>query len=378
MWNESCSRTDRLHHESQVTLKLWNQETMNPRRRPTSISCAIACALLGCASRNPDAASEHTDAAAKPDVEGDTVMEAGGPDAEPANVDASAGDADGAYDNGGAPVGRLRGFVGVEQLYEDQAQGPLVIAEQFFVSEIPCLGDLFCTWTATPNDCGGVTYMGRGYLGRPFSRDLAGFAPFLGDQSAKAASAGDVSVVGQMGPPILVPSHMALFPWDVVPYRQAVIEFEPMEVIHVAANGGVVPPFAADVEMPSRVTFSTPDLTKPIVSAHFAPLEIRWTSNGTTGTVEAWSACAFTPDAMTTAVAIQCAAPVSAGRLVIPQRSMPECWLPMAGNNSSGIAIRVVNTLHRRVGDWEVQLSAASFDSGFILFADAPSDAGGD
>jgi len=28
--------------------------TMNPRRRPTSISCALACALLRCASRNPD------------------------------------------------------------------------------------------------------------------------------------------------------------------------------------------------------------------------------------------------------------------------------------------------------------------------------------
>jgi hypothetical protein len=304
-------------------------------------------------------------------------MEDRRPDAGPANLDAGARNADGPYDSGDGPVGRLRGFVGVEQLYEDQAQGPMVTAEQFFVSEIPCDGDLLCAWTATPNDCGGLTYTGIGYLGRPSARDLTGFVPFFGDKSAKAVSAGDISIVGQMAPPILVPSHMAVFPWDVVAYRQAVIEFQSMEVIHVAATGGVVPAFAADVEMPSRVTFSSPDLTKPIISTRLAPLDIRWSSNGTAGTVEAWSACTLTPDAMTKAVAVQCAAPVSAGHLLIPQRPTPECWLTEQ-SYSQGIAIRVVNTLHHQVGEWAVQLSAASFDSGFVLFTDTSSDAGAD
>jgi hypothetical protein len=332
------------------------------------VAYSAASALLGCGARNSDAAEAPIDHYPLPDanlVENPVAL----PDASSDRFDSDAADAFKGATSEVDPSRLARGFIGIEQLYEDQPEGPMLIAGQLFVTEMPCAQDQLCRWVTQPNDCGGVTTFGDGYIG---DRSFGGIIPFYPGQLAKPASAGQVTLAGQTGQPVLVPDNMAITPGGVMPLRDPIIKFQPMENVHVAASGDFVPAFAADLQVPSRVTFTAPDLNRPIPSKE-SPFEIRWTPNGSVGMVETWSVCMFAPDLHITVGIVQCAAPVSAGRLVVPP---PSCAPPPTGPaGPMGITLRVVNTIHRQVGAWDVQLSAASFDS-FLLFAETPKDAG--
>jgi hypothetical protein len=341
-------------------------------RAPGFGAALIACSgngLLGCGGHNSEASIEKSlpDATAIQSVES-TATDATTPgDAALDGFDGAARDGFVDVPSAIEPGRRTRGFVGVEQFYEDQPQGPMLIAEQLFVTELPCTRDFLCTWTTQANECGGVTSGVDGYIG---DRSFGGLIPFYPGQLAKNVSAGRVTVTGEMGQTIVVPNNTPT--GGVVPSREPVVKFQPMETIHVAASGAFVPPFAADLQVPSRVTFTAPDVSRAIPSKE-SPLEIRWTANGSVGMVEVWHVCMFAPDLHISAGITQCAAPVSAGRLVVPPP--PPCESPGQPHYAGGITVRVVNTIHHQVGAWDVQLSAASFDS-FVPFADSPSDGG--
>jgi hypothetical protein len=237
---------------------------------------------------------------------------------------------------GGVPP-FLRGFVGVAQTYADQKNGPVVNAYQAFFREDPCVGgDLVatsgCAVTTTPNACGGLTFSGRGYLGRVFADDLVAFWwPFNGIRLPQTYfNAGDVRIQGQTTTLILPPNQTTS--------SEAIVAFEPLETIRVAATGDVVPPFDTEVQMPSRAFFSTPDLSSSeLVLAGNPSIEVVWTADGSVGTVEVWSAFAATPDAYSEVSLVHCSAPMAAGRLTVPP--LPPTggvFTPMPGSGWAG------------------------------------------
>jgi len=291
-----------------------------------------------------------------------SVASGAAPDATPS---------DAARDAEGGVSLALRGFLGVAQTYADQKNGPEVKAYQAFYREDPC-GDPAvwnrCEVTGTSNECGGRTFSGSGYLGRVFARDLVAFWwPFGGGHLPQTFfSAGEVSIQGQTNTLILPPNQTTS--------REAIVAFEPLETIRFSTTGDVVPPFSTEVQMPSRAVFSTPDLASSELALANEPIDVGWISDGSVGTVEVWSAFAFTPDAYSYFALVHCSAPLGAGRLTVP-RLPPTLGLGETGFAGRTLAVRVQHTQLLSVDGWAVQITAASFDSGPVMIVAPAADA---
>jgi hypothetical protein len=262
-----------------------------------------------------------------------------------------------------------RGFVGVAQTYPDQKNGPMANAYQHFILEDLCVsqpGSEGCTVTATPNECGGMTFTGTGWFGRVHGDDLVEFYwPFVGGHlPRKLFSAGEVHIEGQR-------DRMTLSPNEIL--STAAVVFEPLERLRASAMGDVVPPFATEVQMPSRAVFSMPDLTSSELVLGNAPIEVAWTAEGSVGTVEVWSAVAFTPDGYSSIMVVHCSAPLGAGHLTVPSLGSGSGTSPFI---TRALSIRVENTERLHAGSWDLQVTAASFDSGPVMVVNPPATDG--
>jgi hypothetical protein len=104
------------------------------------------------------------------------------------------------------------------------------------------------------------------------------------------------------------------------------------------------------------------------------PIEVVWTPAGDVGTVDVWSAFAFTPDARSELAVVHCSAPLRATRLTVPP-------LPMLRDDNVGgfvtraLAVRVQHSQVLRVEGWSVQVTTASFESGPIPIVSSSMDA---
>jgi hypothetical protein len=216
-----------------------------------------------------------------------------------------------------------------------------------------------------------LTFSGSGDLGRVFAADLVAFWwPFEGGRlpyDFLYFSAGEVRMEGQTSTLTLPPKQFKSSDGTVV--------FDPLETIRVSAMGADVPAFTTDVQMPSRAVFSMPDLAASELVLRNDPLEIAWTADGDVGTVEVWSAFAFTPDARTVEMAlVHCSAPLRAARLTVPPLPISRDY-ERGGIGKRALAVRVQRSEVLQVDGWAVQVTAASFDSGTVSIVSSSMDA---
>jgi len=265
-----------------------------------------------------------------------------------------------------------RGFVGVAQTYADQKNGPRVDAYQAFVREQSCARGApnvdGCDVTGVPNECGGLTFSGSGSLGRVFAPDLVAFWwPFEGGRLPYLYfSAGEVRMEGQTSTLTLPPQELKS--------SDGIVAFDPLETIRVSAMGADVPSFISDIQMPSRAVFSMPDLAASTLVLPNDPLEVAWTADGDVGTVEVWSAFAFTPDSRTVEMAlVHCSAPLRAARLTVPPLPIRRDY--GIGGPERVLAVRVQRSEILQVDGWVVQVTAASFESGPVKIVASSMDA---
>ncbi len=249
-----------------------------------------------------------------------------------------------------------RGSVDVVQNYSVPNQATESRFSASFIQDIASAGTggtAGCVWEARPNDCGGLTYNGTAHN----HLDPVGL-PFLSlCQSSEKKSAGDVTITGPRPPALLVPN-------EGVGWAPSGL-FQAGDVVHVSAAGGDVPSFAAEAVMPPTLSFLTPDLAARAV-VYADPLRVTWTPEEGPGNVEVIVSKKFTPDASGTFSVVQCVAPLAAGALILPVQPDPPIADP---SRSTTLLVRVANSTHVRAGEWDIDVSATSFEATLPIVA---------